>query len=99
MAYGWRCDIGCASWPDQVLYKQCPQCGGSCTRFSNLTPMDVEEAEPILQRALDEKRQERESAARLAAFERYYQKHCDKLGIPSQGVLSVEQVAMMDHHS
>lgn len=99
MAYGYRCDIGCASWPDMVLYKQCPTCGGPCTRFSNLTPMEPDEAEPLLKAALDEKRAQRESAQRHRDFEAFYKRHCDAIGIPHEGPLSVEQVAMMGNHS
>ena len=44
MAFGRRCDPGCESWPDDEDYKRCPKCGLKTTRFSNLTPLDEDEA-------------------------------------------------------
>jgi len=64
-----------------------------------LTPLPVEEAEPILQAALDAKRSRIESAKRHQEFEKYYAERCARLGIPSEGPLSVEQVAIMGNHS
>jgi hypothetical protein len=44
MAMGRRCDTGCASWPDDPRYRQCPICGEFTTRYSNLQPLDDDEA-------------------------------------------------------
>lgn len=41
---GRRCDIGCESWPDTAEYKVCPVCGEQTTCYSNLHPLDVDEA-------------------------------------------------------
>lgn len=39
---GRRCAIGCESWPDDDLYKECPQCGEPTERFTNLYPISKE---------------------------------------------------------
>lgn len=44
MAWGRRCDVGCASWPDEEQYAVCPVCGEETIRFSNLTPMTQSQA-------------------------------------------------------
>lgn len=44
MAWGRRCDLGCESWPDDDKYAKCPVCGEEATRYSNLKPLDEQEA-------------------------------------------------------
>lgn len=72
MAWGRRCDLGCESWPDDVLYKRCPECGEPTTRYSNLRPMPRDEARSILLHK---------------EFDKFYEKRCAKLGIAADGPL------------
>ena len=44
MSWGRRCDLGCASWPDDERYEKCPICGEEAERFSNLEPLTESEA-------------------------------------------------------
>lgn len=70
---GRRCDLGCESWPDDMIYQKCPTCGEPTTRYTNLWPVSAEEGR---------------SAIRLAAFERFYEVHCDKRGQSVDGDLT-----------
>ena len=70
--WGRRCELGCESWPDTLEFRKCLRCGGETTRFSNLSPLSMEEAQ---------------SALRHAKFDAYYKEHCNKLGIPASGPL------------
>lgn len=47
MAQGRRCDTGCESWPDDDSYKRCPMCGDRTSRYSNLRPLDADEARSL----------------------------------------------------
>jgi formate dehydrogenase maturation protein FdhE len=47
MALGRRCGLCGISWPDKLIYTKCPQCDETTTRFSNLTPIDDDEAAHI----------------------------------------------------
>lgn len=71
-SWGRRCDMGCESWPDTTDFATCLRCGGATTRYSNLQPMDFDEAISLL---------------RHARFNRYYEKHCERLKIPFKGPL------------
>jgi hypothetical protein len=82
MAWGRRCDIGCESWPDEVLYKTCPECGQPTERFSNLRPLDSDEALSILLHK---------------QFETYYERRCARLGIPADGPLPDTPDVIEDH--
>lgn len=70
--WGRRCDVGCESWPDHDDYRVCLVCGEETTRYSNLLPIDEEEAQS-LKRTLD--------------FEEYYQGYCDQVGQSTDGHL------------
>lgn len=48
MPWGRRCDLGCESWPDDDEYGTCPICDEPTTRFSNLRPLDADDAQSIL---------------------------------------------------
>lgn len=72
MAWGRRCDNGCESWPDHPLYETCPRCDEHTKRFSNLTPLDHDEAQSIYLHI---------------AFEAYYEERCATLGVPVEGPL------------
>lgn len=72
MAWGRRCAIGCESWPDELIYQKCPECGEPTERISNLSPIHPEEGRSIL---------------RHKAFERFYEDHCRKKGQPVEGPL------------
>ena len=72
MALGRRCDLGCESWPDEALYTRCPRCGNPTERFTNLSPLDSDEAASILSHI---------------EFDRYYERRCARLGIPVNGPL------------
>lgn len=41
---GRRCSMGCASWPDHKDFYVCPSCGEPTTKYSNLYPLDLDEA-------------------------------------------------------
>jgi hypothetical protein len=51
------------TWPDNLLFYKCVQCGELTDRMGNVTPMDEAEAN---------------SALRHAAFEVYYADYCAK---------------------
>jgi hypothetical protein len=72
MAWGRRCDAGCETWPDEAIYVRCPVCGEETERWSNLEPLDADEARTILL---------------YAQFEIYYARRCERLGIPADGPL------------
>ena len=72
MAWGRRCELGCESWPDESDFDFCPSCGEPTVRYSNLTPLDADEAH---------------SLRRHAAFERYYEGYCNRRGITVDGPL------------
>lgn len=73
MPWGRRCEIGCESWPDnKEEYEFCPICGQETRRWSNLLPLDEDEAKV--------------AKARLE-FEAYYEKHCEDLGQTVEGPL------------
>lgn len=72
MAVGRRCDIGCETWPDQMLYQRCLHCGEMTRRVSNAQPLPVEEALSML---LHEE------------FESYYEHYCYLRGQPAEGPL------------
>lgn len=72
MAWGRRCDLGCESWPDEVRYKHCIECGEPTTRFSNLNPIDPEEAK---------------SRFRHSEFEKFYARRCARRGVAADGPL------------
>lgn len=44
MAWGRRCDNGCESWPNDDRFLECPICREETTPYSNLKPLDEEEA-------------------------------------------------------
>lgn len=81
MAWGRRCDMGCESWPDEMIYQKCPLCGEATTRFANLQPKDPEDARSVL---------------RHQAFERFYEEHCRKRGIPVEGPLPTQPEPQAD---
>lgn len=53
MAWGRRCTMGCATWPDEALYSKCPECGETTDRFRNAGDdlLDNDEAKSRLLRA------------------------------------------------
>ncbi len=69
---GRRCDLGCESWPDELIYQKCPVCGEPTARYTNLNPVDPDEARSVI---------------RHKAFERFYEVHCQKKGQPVEGPL------------
>jgi hypothetical protein len=69
---GRRCDLGCASWPDSDEYDICPYCDQETTRYTNLTPMDPEEASKAKSHVL---------------FEDFYEEWCLKKGQKVAGPL------------
>ena len=73
---GRRCDNGCESWPDDDQYNICPVCQEETSKYSNLIPLDPEEAVEIAVRA---------------SFERYYEKHCRKRGYGADGTIPIPQ--------
>lgn len=75
MPLGRRCDLGCASWPDEAVYSTCVVCGERTTRYKDLNPLPEEEARSMLLRA---------------QFERYYEKRCASRGISADGPLPPE---------
>ena len=75
MAWGRRCDLGCESWPDDKEYDPCPVCGQEAKRFSNLRPLEDDEA--------------RKQKARID-FEAYYEKYCEERNQGVEGPLSPE---------
>lgn len=72
MAWGRRCDNGCESWPDNEEFKVCPKCDEETKRFSNLQPLDLDEARSI-KAHID--------------FDAYYERRCARLGVPVEGPL------------
>lgn len=74
MAEGRRCAIGCETWPDEPLYSKCCVCGEDTrkVRGNSVTPLDPDEAE---------------SKKLHYEFERYYERRCQRRGIPSDGPL------------
>lgn len=70
--WGRRCDLGCESWPDEMLYLKCPICGEETTRFSNLRPLPEDEAKSILLHK---------------QFETYYERYCTIAGQSVDGPL------------
>jgi len=36
--------MGCETWPDSTAYDPCPACGEPTEQFSQVTPLDPEEA-------------------------------------------------------
>lgn len=81
---GRRCDLGCESWPDELIYQKCPTCGEPTTRYTNLYPVSDEEGR---------------SAIRRAAFERFYEEHCRTRGVsvdgPLEETISAEELEAM----
>lgn len=69
---GRRCELGCYTWPDKQLYARCAICGEPTERYSNLDPVDEEEAKSILLHL---------------EFEKYYEKRCRERKIPVDGPL------------
>lgn len=80
MAWGRRCDLGCESWPDADDYKRCPECGGETTRYSNLRPMDDDEAA---------------SAKAHKEFETFYEVY-DRKADPARLVMDPEEAVYWD---
>jgi hypothetical protein len=70
--WGRRCDIGCTSWPDDDKYDICPICKEETERFSNLQPIEEDEAASLVNHL---------------EFEEYYQDRCDRRGLPAEGDL------------
>lgn len=70
--WGRRCDLGCESWPDTLDFEKCLKCGEPTTRYSNLSVLDFDEAQRLL---------------RIAKFNAYYARHCERLRIPTGGDL------------
>lgn len=68
-----RCSIGCESWPDEDLFIRCTICGEATTRISNAQPTIDREAAV--------------SAKLHELFDAFYERRCDKLGIPAEGPL------------
>lgn len=48
MALGRRCDLGCETWPDDDMFDVCPECGQKTTRYKKVSPIDMEDAVPML---------------------------------------------------
>lgn len=44
MAYGRRCAMGCATWPDHDDYGSCAVCGEPTERLSEVKPLALEDA-------------------------------------------------------
>jgi hypothetical protein len=68
-----RCPIGCESWPNEPIFNVCATCGEATRYISN--------AEPTLSR------EEAVSRKLHFLFDRYYERICDKRGIPVDGPL------------
>ena len=75
MAKGRRCDLGCESWPDEPIYSTCPACGEATKQYTNLTPLDPEDAQRFLL---------------LAQFEEFYARRCALRGISVDGPIPEE---------
>lgn len=63
---GRRCDQGCESWPDDDRYKFCFLCGEKTTRYSNLQPLTIEEANRVEFDLYYKRWDEQHPSARLA---------------------------------
>jgi hypothetical protein len=70
--WGRRCELGCESWPDTLEFKTCLRCGQPTERFSNLTPLSMDEARRLLNQA---------------RFNAYYSRRCEERHIPVAGAL------------
>jgi hypothetical protein len=68
-----RCAIGCQSWPDEPIFSSCTHCHEPTRRVNNIEP-DIEREEAKLLKLHD-------------LFDRYYERRCATLGIPSEGPL------------
>lgn len=66
--------MGCATYPDELIYSMCPICGEQTDRFSNAGSdmLSKEEAELLLLKS---------------EFEKYYERRCVRRGIPVDGDL------------
>lgn len=42
MAIGRRCSMGCETWPDDEVYRVCPECGQDTKRYRGVT-VSIEE--------------------------------------------------------
>lgn len=69
---GRRCALGCETWPDEIIYRRCLECGEETTRTRGAQPMSTEEAERRMLYFL---------------FEEYYERYCRVNGIPVEGPL------------
>lgn len=68
-----RCSIGCESWPDDAIFTTCVHCGEQTRRVNNIEPtIDREEAKSLKLHEL---------------FEKFYERRCHVVGIPSDGPL------------
>jgi hypothetical protein len=72
MAAGRRCDLGCESWPPDERFITCPVCGEPTENYTNLKPLELDEALSILNHQ---------------KFERFYEGHCRSRGIDVEGPL------------
>lgn len=70
--WGRRCDIGCESWPDSDEYDVCPCCGEETTRYSNVLPIDEDDAQAL---------------KATLFFEGFYEDYCATHGQPVDGPL------------
>ena len=68
-----RCSIGCMSWPDDPIFTTCTYCGEHTQRVRNIKPtIEFEAARSIKLHEL---------------FEEFYERRCEKKGIPADGPL------------
>lgn len=68
-----RCDIGCESWPDEPIFGTCSYCGEQTRRVANINPTIT--------------REEARNVKLHELFEQFYERRCEKLGIPADGPL------------
>ena len=69
-----RCDIGCESWPDEMIFATCTYCGEKTTRYEKMEPtVSREKARSVKLHEL---------------FDKFYERRCEQLGIPADGPLT-----------
>ena len=76
-----RCAIGCESWPDDNLFSTCTHCGEPTRRLKAVPTISFDEARKVKLYEL---------------FERFYERRCEKLGVPSDGPLSDADMLVLE---
>lgn len=70
-----RCSIGCESWPDDPMFATCTHCGEPTRRVRAKPTISFEDARKIKLYEL---------------FDLYYERRCERLGIPPEGPLTAD---------